>query len=163
MVPGYENQILSWQPPLTHYHLYSLAATKQLYEWFSPSVRLSVRLSSTPFWLYAHYRIIIITNDNSDFHAKGQDQWSKAKVTEVNTLRSSFLTVTPVWIHTWWWNDAQSLKLLRRGALLFFKVIVKFQVHTAKKSSISTQIGHFRTVTPVWIHQWLRNDAQRLK
>ena len=29
-----------------------------------------------------------------------------------------------------------------------------------KKSSILTQIGRFRTV---WIHQWLRNDAQSLK
>ena len=26
-------------------------------------------------------------------------------------------------IHIWWWNVAQSLMLLRRGALLFFKVI----------------------------------------
>ena len=34
-----------------------------------------------------------------------------------------FRTVTPVWIHQWLWNDAQSLMLLRRGALLFSKVI----------------------------------------
>ena len=34
-----------------------------------------------------------------------------------------FRTVTPVWIHIWWWNDTYSLMLLRRGALLFFKVI----------------------------------------
>ena len=34
-----------------------------------------------------------------------------------------FRTVTPVWIHKWWWNDTYSLMLLRRGALLFFKVI----------------------------------------
>ena len=34
-----------------------------------------------------------------------------------------FRTVTPVWIHWWLWNDAQSLKQQRRGALLFFKVI----------------------------------------
>ena len=32
-----------------------------------------------------------------------------------------------------------------------------------KKSSNLTQIGRFRTVTPVWIHQWLRNDEQSLK
>ena len=31
--------------------------------------------------------------------------------------------ITPVSIHWWWWNDAQSLKLHRRGALLFFKCI----------------------------------------
>ena len=34
-----------------------------------------------------------------------------------------FRTVTPVWIHICWWNDTYSLMLLRRGALLFFKVI----------------------------------------
>ena len=31
--------------------------------------------------------------------------------------------LTPVWIHRWLWNDAQSLKYCRRGALMFFKVI----------------------------------------
>ena len=48
---------------------------------------------------------------------------SKVKVTEVTTQINLFRTVTPVWIHIWWWNDAYSLMLLRRGALLFFKVI----------------------------------------
>ena len=75
-----------------------LAATKQLYEWFSPSVRLSVRLSVcpsvrlsvTPFWLCSHHPIImnisgVITSDKSDVHAKGQGQRSKVKVTEVTT------------------------------------------------------------------------------
>ena len=109
------------------------------------SVCLSVRLSVTPFWQcslsclvrylvcplkghLARHRIImkfsgVITNDKSDVHAKGQGQRSKVKVTEVNTQLSSFRTVTRVWIHIWWWNDAQSLMLLRRGALLFFKAI----------------------------------------
>ena len=95
------------------------------------SVRLSVCLSvrllfSTPFSLCSHHRIImkfsgVITNDKSDVHAQGQR--SKVKVTEVKTQLSCFRTVTPVWIHIWWWNDAQSLMLLRSGALLFFKVI----------------------------------------
>ena len=53
-----------------------LAATKQLYKWYFPSVRPSVRLSVrpsvclsvTPFWLCSHHRIImkfsgVITND----------------------------------------------------------------------------------------------------
>ena len=40
---------------------------------------------------------------------------------------------------------------------------LKFQGHTAKqKSLISTQIGRFRTATPVWSQQWLRNDTQSL-
>ena len=36
---------------------------------------------------------------------------------------------------------------------------VNGQGHRGQKSSILTQIGRFRTVTPVWIYQWLRNDA----
>ena len=38
-----------------------------------------------------------------------------------------------------------------------------FEVTRLKKPSNLTQIGRFRTVTHVWIHQWLRNDAQSLK
>ena len=45
----------------------------------------------------------------------------------------------------------------------FSRSSVKLQGHTAKKSSILTQIGRFRTVTPVLIHQWLPNDAEGLK
>ena len=159
----------------------------------------------------------VITSDKSDVHAKGQGQRSKVKVTEVTTQLYRFRTVTPVWIHVWWWNDAYSLIMLRRGTLLFFKVIcqisrshgsknhqiwprlgvsglllqfeftngykmmhkawsikeelpycfwsssVKFQGHAALKSSNLTQIGRFRTVTQVWNHRWLRNDAQSLK
>ena len=91
-----------------------------------PSVRLSVCLSH--LWLCSLHRIImkfsgVITNDQSKVHAKGQGQKSKVKVTEVTTQLNRFRTVTPVWIHIWWWNDAYSLMLLRRGALLFFNVI----------------------------------------
>ena len=32
----------------------------------------------------------------------------------------SLQTVTLVWIHQWFWNDAQSLIKYRRGAVLFF-------------------------------------------
>ena len=93
-----------------------------------PSVCLSVCPSVTPFWLCSHHCIImkfsgVITSDRSDVHAKGQGQRSKVKVTEVTTQLNRFRTVTPVWIHIWWWNDAYSLIMLRRGALLFFKVI----------------------------------------
>ena len=104
-----------------------LAATKQLYEWFSPSVRPSVRLS---------VRHTFLTMSPSSYHHeifRSYYQWqqwrpckrskSKVKVTEVATQLNRFRTVTPVWIHIWWWNDAYSLIMLRRGALLFFKVI----------------------------------------
>ena len=129
--------------------------------WMVFSVRLSVCPPATPFFTmfpssYHHERVI--TNDQSEIHAKGQGQRSKVKVTEVKTQLKRFWTVTPVWTHTCGWNDAQGLTLLRRGALLFLKVIRQIsRSHDQKKtSSILTQIGGFRTVTLVWIHQWLR-------
>ena len=71
----------------------------------------------------------------------------------VNTQFSRFRTITPVWIHIWWWNDAQSLMLLRRGALYFSRSSVIFQGHTTKEKTLFwTQIGIFRTVNPVWIN-----------
>ena len=75
----------------------------------------------------------VITNDRSDVHAKGQGQRSKVKVTEVNIQLNRFRTVTLVWIHIWWWNDAYSLMMLRRGAFCFSWSSVKFQGHTALK------------------------------
>ena len=120
-----------------------LAATKQLYKWYFPSVCLSV----TPFWLCSHHRIImkfsgVITNDQSKVHAKGQGQRSKVKVTEVTTQLNRFRTVTPVWIHIWWWNDAYSLIMLRRGALLFFKVIRQIsRSHGSKNRRIWPRLG----------------------
>ena len=124
-----------------------LAATKQLYKWYFPSVRPSVRLSVTPFWRCSHHRIImkfsgVITNDQSKVHAKGQGQRSKVKVTEVTTQLNRFRTVTPVWIHVWCWNDAYSLMLLRRGALLFFKVIRQIsRSHGSKNRRIWPRLG----------------------
>ena len=141
-----------------------LAATKQLYKGYCPSVRLSV---CHTFLTMFHHRIImkfsgVITNDQSKVHAKGQGRRSKVKATEVTTQLNRFRTVTPVWIQIWWWNDAYSLMLLRRGALLFSRSSVKFQGHAALKASNLTQIGRFRTVTSVWIHQWIRNVGQSL-
>ena len=74
-----------------------------------------------PCWPCSHNRIIMkfsgdITNDQSKVHTKVQGQRSKVKVTGVNTQLKRFRTVTSVRIHIWWWNDAQSLMLLRRGA-----------------------------------------------
>ena len=112
-----------------------------------PSVRLSVRLSVTPFWLCSHHPIImkfsgVITSDKSDVHAKGQGQRSKVKVTEVTTQLHRFRTVTPVWIHIWWWDDAYSLIMLRRGALLFFKVIRQIsRSHGSKNRRIWPRLG----------------------
>ena len=149
---GDQYKMLSYQFKHSHDKTVSfLAATKQLYEWFSPSVclsvRPSVRPSVTPFWPCSHHRIImkfstVISNDKSDVHAKGQGRRSKVKVTEVNTQLNRFRTVTPVWIHIWWWNDAYSLMMLRRGALLFFKVIRRIsRSHGSKKRRIWPRLG----------------------
>ena len=111
------------------------------------SVCPSVCLSVTPFWLCSHHRIImkfsgIITTYQGNVHAKGQGQRSKVKVTEVATQLSRFRTVTPVWIHIWWWNDTYSLMLLRRGALLFLKVIRQVsRSHGAKNRRIWPRLG----------------------
>ena len=103
------------------------------------------------------------TTDRSDVHANGQGQRSNVKATEVTTQFSHFRTITPVWIYIWRWNDAQSLMWHRIGALLFLKVIrLISRSHGTKKSPILTRIGRFWTVTPVWIHWWLWNDAQSL-
>ena len=124
-----------------------LAATKQLYKWYFPSVRLSVRLSVTPFSPCSHHRIImkcsgVITMVKSGVHAKGQGQRSKVKVTEVNTQLSRFRTLTPVWIHIWQWNHAHSCKQHRRCALLFFKVIRQIsRSHGSKNRLIWPRLG----------------------
>ena len=118
---------------VNHLHWF-LAATKQLYEWCRPSVCPSVCPpvcpSVTPFWLCSLHRIImkfsgVISNGRSDVQASGRGQRSKIKVTVVTTQLNRFRTVTPVWIHIWWWNVVYSLIMLRRGVLLFFKVILQ--------------------------------------
>ena len=98
-------------------------------------------------WLCSHHRIImkfsgVITKDQGKVHAKGQGQRLKVKVTEVTTQLNRFRTVTPVWIHLWRWNDTYSLMLLRRGALLFLKVIRQIsRSHCAKNRQIWPRLG----------------------
>ena len=72
----------------------------------------------------------------------------------VLTRIGRFRTVTPIWIDWWLWNDAQSLKQHRRGALSFFKVIRQLS-RSHKKSPILTRNERFRTEIPVLIHWWL--------
>ena len=98
-------------------------------------------------YIYCRHGIImkfsgVITNYKSKVHAIGQGQRSKVKVTEVKTQLNCFWTVTPAWIHVWWWNDAQSLMLLRRGALLFFKVIHQiWRSHGSKNRRFWPKLG----------------------
>ena len=136
------------------FYVMFLAATKQLYEWFSPSVRPSVRpsvcLSVCPSVCHT-----FLTMFPSSYHHeifRNYYQWqkwrpckrsrSKVKVTEVTTQLNGFRTVTPVWIHIRWWNDAYSLIVLRRGALLFLKVIRQIsRWHGSKNRRIWPRLG----------------------
>ena len=70
-----------------------------------------------------------------------------------------FRKITPGLFHRWLQNEAQRLKLCRRGALLFFKKFTQIE----KLKNFFTWIERFQTVNPVWIHRWLQNDAQNLK
>ena len=149
----YSNNIICtyalWPPPSPVTAVVFSCDQAALWMVFSvrPSVRPPVRPSVTHFWVCSHHRIImkfseVITKDQGKVHAKGQGQMSKVKVTEVTTQLYGFRTVTPVWIHIWWWNDTYSLMLLRRGALLFLKVIRQIsRSHGAKKRQIWPRLG----------------------
>ena len=127
------------------FHVYQtcrfLAETKQLYEWFSPPVCLSLRQSHlllTMFLSLYHHEIF-----RSDYYWQ---RWctckrSKVKVTEVKTQFSCFWTVTPLWNHIWWRNDVQHLMWHRRCALLFFKVIC--QISRSHRTKHFDQIWAF--------------------
>ena len=122
-----------------------LAATKQLYDWFSPPVCLSACPSIRPSHFFDYVPIIV---SSWNFHellpmTKVMSmQEVKVKVTEVMTPFSRFRTVTPVWIHKLRWNDAYSFMLLRRGALMFFKVIRQIsRSHGSKNRRIWPKLG----------------------
>ena len=147
--------------------VYFLAATKQLYEWFTSSVCPSVCTSVhhnflTMFPSSYHQAFLgVITNDRSDVRAKGQGQRSRSQRSTPNLAVSRLLfqfefTYDDEMMHRAWC-------CLGEVPYCFLRSSVKFQGRTANKSSILTQIGRFWTVTPVWIHQWLWNDAQSLK
>ena len=97
---------------------------------------------------YHHEFSEVITIDRSDVHAKGQGQKSKVRVRKVKTLFSRFRTVSPVWIHIWRWNDAQSLMWHRRGALLFFEVTRQIsRSHRTKNRNFWPDLG----VSRLWL------------
>ena len=127
--------------PIIKGKLQFLAATKQLYEWYFLSICPSVRPSVChTFLLCSHHRVI--TKDKGKVHAKDQGQRSKVKVTEATTQLQRLRTVTPVWIHIGWWNDAYSLMLINRGSLLFLKVIRQIsKSHGSKNRQIWPRLG----------------------
>ena len=68
-------------------------------------------------------------------------------------------TVTPVWIHQWLWNDAQSLKQHMRGALVFQGHSSNFKVTRDKNCRFWPELS-VSGLTQVWHHRGVWNDAQ---
>ena len=70
----------------------------------------------------------------------------------------------PDWISSF--NSPMAMKWHTKLGVALKRCPIVFQGHTSncklKKSSNLTQIGRFRTVTPVWIHWWIWNDTQSL-
>ena len=104
-----------------------LAATKQLYQPSFPSICLSVCPSH-----FFHYVFIIISSwhfmshynclmwcpcKRSRSEIKGQSHRGQKQILP---QFGGFCNVTPVWIHKWLKNGAQSLKWHGKCALLFF-------------------------------------------
>ena len=109
--------------------------------WTVQSVRLSVcHTFLTMFPSSYHHEIL---RSYCQWHKWRPCKRSRSKVkdTEVTTQLNCFRTVTPVRIHIWW-NDAYSLMMLRRGALLFFKVICQIsRSHGSKNHRIWPRLG----------------------
>ena len=115
------------------------------------SACLSVRLSVCPSVCYTFFTMSL-----SSYHhevSRSYCQWQmwcpyKRSRSEVKGKcdrgqnHSRFSTVTPAWFDIWWWNDAQSLMLLMRGALLFFKVIPQIsRSHRAKNADFDPNLA----------------------
>ena len=117
-----------------------LAATKQLYEWYFPSVRLSV----CPSHLFDYVPIIVSSWNFQKLSPRTRVRsMQKVKVRgQMSRSQRSRPNLTPVWIRIWWWNDTYSLMLLRRGALLFLKVIRQIsRSHGSKIRRIWPRLG----------------------
>ena len=84
---------------------------------------------------------------------------TRDKKSLILTRIERFRIVIQFWIHRWLWNDAQSLTY-KKCPFVFQGHPSTFKVTREKKLPTLTRIGCLRTVTPVWIHRWIWNDAQ---
>ena len=113
----------------TNAHIHILAATKRssMNGSFCPSVRLSV----------THFNCVPIIMSSWNFQEclimTEVMSMQRVKVIEVKPHLNRFRTITPVWIHIRWWNNAQRWCCLGEVPYCFSRSSVKFQGHTAKK------------------------------
>ena len=133
-----------------HWRCQRVFSCDQAALWMVQSVRLSVCPSVCPSVCHTFLTMFPSSYHHEIFRSYYQwPKWrpckrsrSKVKVTEVTTQLNRFRTVTPVWIHIWWWNDAYSLIVLRRGVLLFLKVIRQIpRSHGSKNCRIWPRLG----------------------
>ena len=110
------------------FHVLFYFSRDQAAPWMVHSVRPSVFHTFFTMFPSSYHEIfrIFFNNDGSEVHANGQGQGWKVKVLEVKTQFNSFRTITLVWIHIWWWNNAQSLMLLGEVPYSFSWSSVKF-------------------------------------
>ena len=136
--------------------------------WTFFSVRPSIRPPVTPF---SCHRIImklsVIAMDKSGVHTKGQGQGVKGQGQRGQNKFCPNFGFSGAWLQFEFTDGYEMVQIARNSIdevpYYLSRLSVKIQGHIGQKSPILTQIVHFRTVTPVKIHQWLRNDVQRLK
>ena len=94
--------------------------------WASPDCNSSLNSSMASKWYTKLDVIIFLYRRGALLFSIVIHQISRSHRTKqppILTWIEHFRTVASVWIYWWIWNDAQSLMLHRRGALLFFEVI----------------------------------------
>ena len=124
------------------------AALRTLHYFFM-SVCMPVCLSARPSVTNFHYVPITVSSWNL--------QWSRSQRSKPNFAVSTLLlqlefTYDNEMMHKAWC-------CLGEVSYCFSRSSVKFQSHAVEKLSILTQIECLRTVTQVWIQQWLQYDA----
>ena len=137
-----------------------------------PSVRPSVRLSVRPSVCHTFLTMFPSSYHHEIFRSYYQWQkWRPCKRSRSEVKGQGhrghdpnfrFRTVTPVWIHIWWWNDTYSSMLFRRGALLFLaatKQLYKWYFPSVRLSVCpsvrpSVCLSHLFDYVPIIVSSW---------
>ena len=144
-------------------HCVFLAATKQLYEWYCPSVRPSVCQShpfdNVPAIVSWNFREPLpLTKMMSMQKVRGQKSRSQ-RSKQILPQFGRFWAGTPTLIHRWLQNDAQSLKWhLKKSCLIVFQGnLSNFNVTRDKKKCQFWPELSVYGLWLVWIHRRLPN------